>query len=158
WTPFVEAVEARLKKKKGLTADLRRQLRLKLAEVYGRELGKIDEAVAAYRDLVESDPADEATIKTLDTILRSNGRRDVLGWRFELRAEQVRGEARGEILEEWATLEEEVFGDSKQAVTLLEQVVTLSPRRHPALRALSRLLMASENYEHAAEVIAQQRD
>jgi hypothetical protein len=37
----------------GLDADQARTLRLKLAEVYARELGKLDEAVATYSDLLE---------------------------------------------------------------------------------------------------------
>ena len=158
WGPFVDAVEARLKKKKGLTAVLRRQLRLKLAELYARELGKLDDAVTAYRELVEVDPADGETIKTLDSILRASGRKDDLRWLFQLRAEQVGGEARAEILEEWATLEEEVFGDPGQAAALLRKVIELAPRRGDAMRALGRLLVAAADHAGAAEVMAQHRD
>ena len=85
---------------------------VKLAEVYARELAKLDEAVAAYRELVEADPADAETVAALDALLRANERKDDLRWLFDLRAKQVEGEARADVLEEWATLEEEVFGDA----------------------------------------------
>lgn len=158
WGPFVEAVEGRLKKKKGLSNVLRRQLRLKLAELYARELGKLDEAVSAYRELVELDPTDLDAIRTLDTILRSSGRRDDLRWLFQLRADQVGGDARAEIFEEWATLEEEVFADPGQAIALLRKVIELSPRRGEAMRALARLLIGQGDHADAAQVIEAHRD
>jgi tetratricopeptide (TPR) repeat protein len=158
WNPFVEAVEARLKREEGLDPEQRRALKLRLAEVYARELGKVDEATAAYRELVEADPRDEETIRALDALLRANERKDDLRWLFQLRADQVEGEERADILEEWATLEEEVFGDQAQAITLLRKVVEVVPTRGEALRALSRLLIAAGESAAAAEVVARHRD
>lgn len=158
WGPFVEAVEARLKKKKGLTKELRRTLKLKLAELYARELGKMDEAVASYKDLVAADPADAETITALDELLRSSERRDDLRWLFQLRSEQVEGEDRASVFEEWATLEEEVFGDSAEAASLFAKVVELVPTRGDALRSLARLLVAAEDYAGAADIIQKHRD
>ena len=122
WGAFVEAVEARLKRKKGLNAESRRALRLKLAGVYARELAKLDEAVAVYRELVELDPTDLDTVAAFDEILRANGRKDDLRWLLQLRADQVEGEAKADIFEEWATLEEEVFGDPARAIELFRKV------------------------------------
>src|SRR5262249_47947024 len=115
WGSFVEAVEARLKKEKGLTPLLKRELKLKLAEAYARELSKLDAAAAPYREPVEADPSDTETVQALDALLRANSRKDDLRWLLALRAEQVEGEARAEIFEEWASLEEEVFGDPGKA-------------------------------------------
>ncbi len=157
WNAFVEAVEARLKKKKGLNSTRKRQLRLKLAEVYARELSKLDESVAAYRDLVELDPTDLDTIQALDGLLRANERKDDLRWLLQLRADQVDGEGKAAIFEEWATLEEEVFGDPTRAVELYHKVVELAPR-HDALRSLARLLIASGDFAGAAEIVARHRD
>ena len=158
WGPFVEAVEGRLKDAEDLAADARRGLQLKLAEVYAREMGKIDEAVQVYRALVEEEPSDGETIRALDELLRASARKDDLRWLFDLRAGQVEGEERAEILEEWATLEEEVFGDSAKAIELLRKVTALVPGRGEALRALSRLLTAAGEFEAAAEVVAVHRD
>jgi golgin subfamily B member 1 len=158
WAAFVEAVEARLKKKKGVTKEARRNLRIKLAELYARELGKVDDAVATYRDLVEADPGDADVVRTLDALLRGERRKDDLRWLFTLRADQVQGEARAEVLEEWARLEEDAFGDAAAATKLWRQVVALAPRRAEALRALARLLKAAGDHAGAAEVIEQHRD
>ena len=75
-------------------------------------------------------------------------------------AVRARGRARSRartaptILEEWATLEEEVFGDPAKAIVLLRKVVELDAARINALRALSRLLIAAGEFEAAAEVVA----
>jgi tetratricopeptide (TPR) repeat protein len=158
WGPFVEAVLGRLRREEGLTPELKRSLRLKLAEVYARELGKLDEAVAVYRELVESDPSDVEAVQALDAILRANNRKDDLRWLFELRARQVEGEDRADIYEEWASLEEEVFGDPAQAITLLRRVVELVPSRGSALRQLARLLISAGEFEGAADVLVAHRD
>jgi tetratricopeptide (TPR) repeat protein len=157
WTPFVEAVEARLAAGAGLTAEDRRALKLKLAEVYARELSKLDEAVAAYRELVEADPSDGETIGALDALLRASERKDDLRWLFALRAQQVEGDDRADVLAEWATLEEEVFGDPAQSISLWRKVVALVSRAE-AMRSLARLLIAAGEHEAAAEVIAGHRD
>lgn len=158
WGPFVEAVENRLRTDADLAADAKRTLRLKLAEVYAREMSKLDEAVATYRELVEADPSDAETVKALDDLLRANARQADLRWLFALRAEQVEGAARAEILEEQATLEEEVFNDSAKAIELLRRVAELVPGRGEALRALARLLTAAGEFEAAAQVVATHRD
>ncbi len=158
WAPFVEAVEARLKRDEEIDAAQRRMLKLRLAEVYARELGKVDEASATYRELVQADPTDEETIREFDGLLRANEKKEDLRWLFQLRADQVEGEARAEILEEWATLEEEVFNDQPQAIMLLRKVVEVTPSRSNALRALSRLLIAAGEAAAAAEVVAAHRD
>ena len=157
WNPFVEAVEARLKAASDLAPEEKRSLRLKLAEVYARELAKLDEAVAAYRDLVEADPSDADTVAALDALLRANERKDDLRWLFELRGKQVEGDERADVLEEWASLEEEVFGDAAQAIALYRRVVELSPR-NDAMRSLARLLVAAGQHEAASSVIARHRD
>ena len=157
WTPFVEAVEARLAAAEGLGAEDRRALKLKLADVYARELSKLDEAVAAYRELVLADPSDTETVSSLDALLRASERKDDLRWLFDLRAAQVEGDERADVLAEWATLEEEVFGDPAQAIALLRKVVEIVPRGE-AMRALARLLVAAGEHEAAALVIAQHRD
>lgn len=157
WGPFVEAVEGRLKKDADLTGVEARSLRLKLAEVYARELSKLDEAVLAYRGLVESDPGDAETVQALDALLRANGRKDDLRWLLELRAAQVEGEARADVFEEWAALEEEVFGDAAQAIALYRKVVEIAPRGD-AMRSLARLLIGAGEYEAAAEILLQHRD
>ncbi len=157
WGPIVEAIEGRLKSAADMPQPEARALRLKLAEVYARELGKLDEAVASYRALVEADPDDAETVSALDALLRASGRRDDLRWLFDLRASRAEGEQRADVLEEWAALEEEAFNDAAQAITLYRRVVDITPRGE-AMRALARLLIGAGEHQSAADVIAKHRD
>jgi golgin subfamily B member 1 len=159
WGPFVEALERRLASKDDtLDAPHERKLRLKLATAYARELGKIDEAVAAYRALVQADPSDSATIADLDELLRGAERREDLRWLFGIRTSAAAPEDRARIFEEWAMLEEDVFGNPKEAIELYRKATDLDPSRRETLRALSRLLLAEGHYQEAASVVARHRD
>ncbi|MGD0674749.1 MAG: tetratricopeptide repeat protein [Polyangiaceae bacterium] len=136
----------------------RRVLRAKLAEAYAREMGRVDEAVATYRALVEEDDGDDAAVQTLDRILRETDRRDDLRWLFEIRVERANTALKIDLLSEWAMLEEEAFASPDQAIALYRRMQQLVPHHGAALRALARLLRAHGDAEGAAEVIAVDRD
>ena len=180
WEGFVEALQARLssiepaaegtrsgkkRKKKerenGGEGDRRyeiRALRGKLAEVYASELGRVDEAVAAYRALIEEDDSDELAIQTLDRILRESDRRDDLRWLFGLRVERANTAFKLDLLGEWALLEEEAFASTERAVELHRRMLQIVPHHGAALRSLARLLRAQGDAAGAVEIIAVDRD
>ena len=180
WPGFVESLDARLeslegtragsasgkKAKKKRDADggevaRREELRLlrsKLAEVYAREMGRVDEAVQTYRLLVEEDETDDAAVQTLDRVLREADRRDDLRWLFDLRVQRANTALKLELLAEWAMLEEEAFGSPENAIRLYRRMLELVPHHGSALRSLARLLRAQGDADGAAEVIALDRD
>jgi len=135
-----------------------RVLRARLAEIYAREMGRVDEAVQTYRSLVEEDEGDDLAIQTLDRILREANRLDDLRWLFELRVERSNTAAKLDLLSEWAMLEEDAFGSPERAVALYRRMLELVPHHGGALRALARLLRAQGDAAGAAEVIAVDRD
>jgi len=153
WDLYVEAVTARLKKRKGVTTRDRRALKSKLARLYATELGRTEDAIAAYRTLVEDDPTDEEAVTALDKLLRSEDRREDLRWLFELRATDGPSAARAAILTEWASLEQDVFAEPARAATLYKRVLELLPASDVAARRLSKLLLAAGEAEDAARVI-----
>ncbi len=172
WPGFVEVLTARLevlegtrtgkKSKKKRDAEGGREelrvLRAKLAEVFAREMGRIDEAVQAYRQLVEEDETDDVAVQTLDRVLRESDRRDDLRWLFNLRVERANTALKLDLLGEWALLEEEAFGAPENAVRLYRRMLDLVPHHGSALRSLARLLRAQGDADGAAEVIALDRD
>jgi tetratricopeptide (TPR) repeat protein len=180
WQGFVDALSARLaageppqepgtragkkKKKKdreggeGGRREEMRALRAKLAEVYAREMGRVDEAVATYRALVEEDEGDELAVQTLDRILRESDRRDDLRWLFNLRVERANTAHKLELLGEWAMLEEEAFGAPDRAVALYRRLLEIVPQHGAALRALARLLRSQGDAQGAVDVLALDRD
>jgi tetratricopeptide (TPR) repeat protein len=186
WAGFTEAIGARLavldtsssssdvaragKKKKKKDRDRDREsesggrreearlLKARLAEVYAREMGRVDEAILTYRGLVEDDDTDELAVQTLDRILREAGRKEDLRWLFELRVERANTALKLDLLGEWAILEEDAFAAPELAVGLYRRMLQVVPHHGPALRALARLLRAQGDAAGAVEVIALDRD
>jgi tetratricopeptide (TPR) repeat protein len=178
WERFVETLNTRLgtldssvgagrprkRKKKdqenggAVRSEERRTLRAKLAEVYAREMGRVDESVQIYRALVEEDEGDEVAVQTLDRILREADRRDDLRWLFEVRVDRANTALKIDLLSEWAMLEEEAFSAPDQAIALYRRMLKVLPHHGGALRALARLLRGHGDAEGAAEVIAIDRD
>src|SRR5208283_1099363 len=97
---------------------------------------RVDDAIAIYRALVEEDENDETTVMTLDGILRAGDRRDDLRWLFDVRVERANTAFKLDLLEEWAVLEEEAFGDPRRAIDLLRRILELVPQHGMALRSL----------------------
>ena len=119
WAGFIDAITARLavldslqapktkKRKKrdqenggSVHREERRTLRSKQAEVFAREMGRIDEAIAIYRSLVEDDESDESAVQTLDRILRESDHRDDLRWLFEIRVDRANTAHKIDLLSE----------------------------------------------------------
>jgi tetratricopeptide (TPR) repeat protein len=157
WVPFVEAIEARLSAPLE-DAAAERTLRKKLANAYARELGRLDEAVVSYRKLVEADPTDDETLREFDGLLRGAERKDDLRWLFELRVRTSAPGDRARTYEEWATLEEDVFGNPKEAIALYRKAAEIDDKRPETLRSLARLLLAENEHAAAAAVIERHRD
>ncbi|MCE7890335.1 MAG: hypothetical protein DYH12_11650 [Sorangiineae bacterium PRO1] len=136
-----------------------RNLTLKLAGLYARELGRTDDSIAAYKRLLERDPADREVAGALDGLLREHDRRDELRWLLDLRVQHAPSDAdKLQILSEWATLEEEVFESQEKAVELYRRILEVEPGEPNALRSLPRLLLLSDDAAGAAEVIERHRD
>jgi tetratricopeptide (TPR) repeat protein len=157
WSAFVDVLKARLASPRIGSAEAR-EVESKLAEVYATHLGKVDDAVAIFRKLVEADPFDAPILDRFDQFLRSTARKDDLRWLFELRATRYEGQQRLEALEEWSQVELDVFGDAARAVTLLERVFDIDATRTGTLAELARLHIAAKNFRRATEVMSAHRD
>jgi tetratricopeptide (TPR) repeat protein len=154
WGEFVEALEARLP---NATKSDKRALRAKIAEVQARE-GQLDEAVRAYRSLVEEDAEDESALQALDRLLRGADRQGDLRWLFDLRVTRAEKTQKIEVLTEWAALEEDVFQAPDQAVAIYRRILEVDPQHGDALRSVARLLRAAGDLEGAVDVLERDRD
>lgn len=158
WKPFLETIQARLTAEDLFAAE-RRALRVKVAEISATQLGRMDEAVAAYRAMLEDDPGDDLALSALDRILRHDTeRRDDLRWVFERRIERASDDAKLALLSELALLEEEVFGAADRAAKVHERILEVWPAHGASLSALARLLMASGDAAGAAAAMERERD
>ena len=158
WEPFVNAIEGRLSREKDMPALERRMLQARLAEVYAIELGRVDEAIKAYRTLVEQDPTDDIAIGSLDRILRSANRKDDLRWLFELRVQRAEPGDAVALLVEWARLEEQVFQEPARSIATFRRALEYDPTSSDSLSELPRLLIAAGEPAAAAQVVESHRD
>ena len=156
WQPFVEALEARLAKSDD--AREKRTLKATVAETYATHLGRVDEAVAAYRSLVEAEEGDEDAVTSLDRILRAQDRREDLRWLYELRVSRAGTSQKVELLGEWAALEEEALGAPDRAAELHRRVLEIVPKHGRSLRALARLLQHTGSADEAVQMLERDRD
>ncbi|MCL2725127.1 MAG: tetratricopeptide repeat protein [Polyangiaceae bacterium] len=158
WNGFLRALEARAHSKDASEIE-RRALGLKLAEVSASRAGRIDDAIAIYRDLISANPNDGEAITALDRLLRGvSDRHDDLRWLFRMRADRADVAARVWILAEWARFEEEAFGSADRAIALYREILEIEPGQLRALGALGRLLLASGDVGGAASVLMIERD
>jgi tetratricopeptide (TPR) repeat protein len=158
WPALAQAIQTRLEGSEA-SAEERRELRMKLAEVSALHAGRPDDAVAAYKELIEANPADEAAVAGLDRLLRASAdRRDDLRWLFRLRVDRAEGRSAAPLLAEWALLEEEAFSDNAKAIEIYKELLGVDPEHAASLRALSRLLIASGDAAGAVTVLQRERD
>src|SRR5262249_49731674 len=137
WQGLIAAFQARLDSR-AASADERRYLRMKLAEVSATQAGRPEDAIGAYRDLIDNNPDDEEASAALDRLLRAApDRRDDLRWLFRHRADRGEGAGRIAVLAEWAILEEEAFGAAERATAIYREILDLAPSDLRALRALA---------------------
>ena len=142
----------------GVLDGERRLLSLRLARVFADELGRSEQAVATYKQMLERDPADAEVAAALEAILRREDRRDDLRWLLELRVEHAADDdARARILSDWATLEEDVFESPERAIALYRRILEVHDSDPAALSTLPRLLLAQGNAAAAVEIIEQHR-
>ena len=137
----------------------RRLLELRLARVFAEELGRSEQAVLLYKQMLERDPADVEVASALEAILRREDRRDDLRWLLELRVEHAADdETKVSILRDWATLEEDVFEAPERAVALYRRILEVNDSDTTALSTLPRLLLAQNDAAGAVEIIEQHRE
>lgn len=155
----VDGVEEAAPAAGGPGRDERRALQLRLAQLYSDELGRSEDAVSTYRELLERDPGDSEVADALEAILRREDRRDDLRWLLDLRVRHAPSDdERVRVLTEWASLEEDAFEAQDRAATLYARVLELAPADPVALRSLPRLLLAAGDAAGAAVVIERDRD
>lgn len=159
WEKLATALSKRAASADASDAE-KRALRVRLAGLSAASLGKIDDAVATYKELVLADPTDASAVSALDSLLRQHDRRDDLRWLFRLRVDRAAdaSEARIAILSEWAMLEEEALSEPERATALYREILEIDGKHTPALRALARLLHAQGDAQGAAEILERDRD
>jgi golgin subfamily B member 1 len=140
-------------------AAKRVDLYLALAELLEVQMQDPMQAIAAYQAALQSDPANDDALSSLDRLYRRHEMWDALIRILEAKAsvatdleEQIR--LRMEIGRHW----DERLGEPGLAIQAYQQVVQLEPRQLQALRALERLYEKTGQSEQYLDILEQQLD
>lgn len=137
----------------------RRELRYRLASVLVDPLGRTDEAITTYQDMVNDRPDDLLALQELEALLRRLERWDDVRDALERRLEVAEGPAdRVAVLTELARVAEEKLRDAGEAIDRLQQVRLEQPGNEEAEAALERLLTAEERFVDLSELLAARMD
>src|SRR6187431_3114829 len=143
-----------------LTADEERDvatanaLRLRLGRVYVEEAKRVDDALAEYRAVYESDPDNQVALGALESLYRQTQRwRDLLDVYEKKRELADQPDERKRILYEIAKLYEVQIGDPKAAIETFQAVLEDDPADSATLAALDALYQKTKSWEPYAEVL-----
>ncbi len=135
-------------------AMLANTLRLRLGRVLVDEVQRVDDALAEYRAVYESEPDNAIALEALERLYRDTERwrelLNVYGKKRELAADP---DERKQILYEIAKLYETQIGEPASAVQTYQAVLEDDPTDAVALEALDRLYQQTEDWEPYADVL-----
>ena len=143
-----------------LTADEERDvptanaLRLRLGRVLVEEAQRVDDALAEYRAVYESDPDNQIALGALERLYRQTQRwRDLLDVYEKKRELADQPDERKRILYEIAKLYEVQIGDPKAAIETFQAVLEDEPTDSATLAALDALYQKTKSWEPYVEVL-----
>ncbi len=131
------------------------ELQFRRAQVLENDLGRVDEAVALYTNLLDTlDKEHEASIKALANIYVEKQDWPSLSKTFERELEVALGDSgRADVLAKMGRLAEDHLKDEAKAVTLWKQVLDLRGEDPEALNALGDLHAKAGRWNDLVEVL-----
>ncbi|MCC6214783.1 MAG: tetratricopeptide repeat protein [Polyangiaceae bacterium] len=140
-------------------ADGAAALRLRLGRILVDEVGRVDDALTAYRAVYDADSQNPAAIEALERLYRQASRWHELLEVYSRKRELADDAAtRKQILFEIATLYRDAIGDAARAIETYQAVLEDDPADAAALEALDRLYLQTESWEAYAEVLRRRID
>jgi tetratricopeptide (TPR) repeat protein len=140
------------------SAETVRELKRVRARVLGSDPSDQGQAAQAYKELIAAFASDD-DVHDFEAFIESRpsaeARHQERRWLFEWRASST--SHRTDVLAAWAAAEEE-YGEPDTAIGVYQRLFALDPTRTDALEALSRLKLATGDYEGALEPLRALRD
>ncbi|MES1206082.1 MAG: tetratricopeptide repeat protein [Pseudomonadota bacterium] len=120
WAKVVDALQRQVE----LTQDpaAARVLRLRIADVYERELGQGERAIDAFEAMRAADPDDEQALGALDRLYEAHGRWDDLQATLDRHAKLATGDARVKLVRRRAQILEERLANPDAAAAALREL------------------------------------
>ncbi|MBO6939656.1 MAG: tetratricopeptide repeat protein [Deltaproteobacteria bacterium] len=137
--------------------DLARSLWLKTAMIQDTQLQDVDGAVAAYRKILDIEPADSEVLLALEELFRRTERWKDLVSVLRRRAEQAHDpEEQENLLVQMAAIHDEFLEDPETAITVYREILELDPGSPRALGALDDLFARQEMWSELADNVDRQ--
>ena len=125
-----------------------------MAQVYEEKLGKPDEAIAAYREVLAIDPTSQVALNALDGLFTRRGLWNELADNLETQLGLAdTDDAQRDLMLRLAALRERQMGQTEAAIEGYRQVLDRDPTNQTALGALERLSANSEHSLAIAEIL-----
>jgi tetratricopeptide (TPR) repeat protein len=131
-----------LRKRIDLARDpaARQELWRRVAGLLEKDVGDVDEAIAACVAILDESPEDTSALETLSRLYEQQGRHQDRLEILERRLALAKGAARAELLRQVAALHEGPLGDPANALERWREVLGTEPADAQALEALERFL------------------
>ncbi|HVU50065.1 MAG TPA: tetratricopeptide repeat protein [Polyangia bacterium] len=131
-----------LRKRIDLARDpaARQELWRRVAGLLEKDVGDVDEAIAACVAILDESPEDSAALETLSRLYAQQGRHQDNLEILERRLALAKGAGRAELLRQIAALYEGPLGDPANALDRWREVLVAAPADGQALAALERFL------------------
>ncbi len=125
-----------------------------MAQVYEEKLGKPDEAIAAYREVLALDPTSQVALNALDGLFTRRGLWTELADNLETQLGLAdTDDAQRELMLRLASLREGQMGQADAAIEGYRQVLDRDPTNQAALGALERLSADGRHSLAIAEIL-----
>jgi tetratricopeptide (TPR) repeat protein len=145
WEPLIEVLERRAELSD--EDEEQRSLGRRVGEIFENELGRIENAIGAYRDVVSRFGSDEATLTALSRLYQQTER-----WHELLDVTQMRAGAAQEPAQrlalrfEAAELMRTRTGEVERALEVYRELLDREPGHRPTLAALEELAAGSDTH------------
>ena len=129
----------------------------RLAQTYERDLGKVDQAIAAYKEVLEQDPSNRGALERLEELYLHQQRWEDLFDVYQKMADVAHtDEEMAECYQRMAKLASEALDREADAVDLWTRVLDLRGEDPLALHELAALYERSERWDDLVEILERQ--
>jgi tetratricopeptide (TPR) repeat protein len=152
WDPAVAAYRAAIEDESDASAQC--ALRLRLGRIFLEELGRVDDALAEYRAVYESEPENETALGALIGLYQRTERwKDLLDVYAKKRELVVDPDEKKRILYQIAQLQEQRMDDVASAIDTYQSVLEDDPADEVTLAALDALYQRAGRWDAYADVL-----
>ncbi len=158
WEGLAEVYQAYVDDESGDSPEMR-EVTETLAELYNKRLGKVDEALVAYKRVLQMDPdALQVFSRTETMLVRAEAWDELVGLYEEVVHSSYDDVRRQEIYEKLAGVQEDQLEDHGKATDAWRALLEIDPDNERAMGQLDRLLEVQQNWYELADLLLGQID